>query len=59
MNFNASKKKFCLSLNYNGNDRFLYVNRVKIYQSKAKDLNIKPYLFCLGNISKDFKVEKI
>ena len=26
---------------------------------KAKDLEIKPYLFCVGNISKDFAIDKL
>ena len=28
---------------------FLFVNAVKMYQFKAKDSEIKPYLLCLGN----------
>ena len=41
---------------------FLHVNDVKIYQFKAKHLEIKPLSLCniqypLGNISKDFKVD--
>ena len=28
----------------------------KTYQFKAKDLEIKPYILCLGNISKDFAI---
>ena len=30
------------------------VNAAKIYQFKAKDTEIKPYMLCLGNILKDF-----
>ena len=32
----------------------MYVNGVKIYQFKAKDLEIWPYKLCLGYVSKDF-----
>ena len=31
----------------------------KIYQIKAKDSEIKRYLFCLGNISKYFSVDNM
>ena len=41
---------------YNGIDSFLFVNATKIYQSKGKDLGIKPYPLCLGNISKYFTI---
>ena len=34
-------------------------NGVKVYQLKAKDSEIKPYLLCLGKISKDFTVDNI
>ena len=30
-----------------------------MYQFKAKDSEIKPYSLCLGNISKDFTVDKM
>ena len=33
---------------------FLFVNATKIYQFKANDSEIKKYLQCLGNISKNF-----
>ena len=52
-NFSRAKIKFCLCLNYNKNNSFLFVNTTQIYHFKAKD-SIKPYLLCLGNISKDF-----
>ena len=35
----------------------MYANNVKIQQFTAKDLEIKPYPLCLGNISKDFSVD--
>ena len=40
INFTNQKNKFCLSLHYNGTNRFLHVNDVKIYQFKAKDSEI-------------------
>ena len=54
INFSRSQRKFCLSLDYSGNNRFLFVNPAKIYQFKEKKSEIKPYLLCIGNISKDF-----
>ena len=41
INFSRSSKKFCLSLPYIGNNNFLFVNDTNIYQSKAKDPEIK------------------
>ena len=38
---------------------FLFVNATKIYQFKAKVSEIKKYLLCLGNNSKDFSVDNI
>ena len=36
ISFSEQQKKFCLSLHYNGSNSFLFVNRVKIYQFKAR-----------------------
>ena len=41
INFSRSNRQFCLSLHYNGNNSFLFVNVTKIYQFKAKDSEIK------------------
>ena len=40
--FTVPKKKFCLSLHYSESTRFFYVDSVKMYRIKAKDLEIKP-----------------
>ena len=48
-----------LSLEYNGRNSFLFVNLTKMYQFKAKDSEIKPYLLCLGNILKDFTISNM
>ena len=53
VNFSRSNRKNCLSMHYNGNNSFLYVNAIKIYRFKAKDSKIKQYPLCLGNISGD------
>ena len=36
INFTQPNKRFLLSLQYNGSNRFLFVNEAKIYQFKAK-----------------------
>ena len=37
INFTVSKKTFCLSLHYNGTNRYLFVNGTEIIRFKAKD----------------------
>ena len=48
-NFTAVNKKFVLSLHYNGDDSYLFVNGKRELKFKAKDDQIVK--FCLGNIS--------
>ena len=45
--------KFCLSLHYNGDESYLYLNKTEVYKFKTKD-NINWYDFCLGSVSKDY-----
>ena len=52
--FPRSRRKFCLSLHYDGSNSFLFVNATKIYQFKAKDSERKIYPLCLENISRGF-----
>ena len=59
INFTQSGKRFVLSLHYNGNNSFLFVNATKIYQFKANDSEIKDFTLCLGNISKDFTINNM
>ena len=54
INFTKKNTKFCLSLNYNGANSYLFVNGTEIIKFKAKDSEIIPYSLCLGNISKDW-----
>ena len=53
INFTLTKKKFCLSLHYNGGNSYLFVNGTEIYKFKTKDSEIVAIPLCLGNISKD------
>ena len=59
INFTESGKRFVLSLHHNGSNSFLFINTVKMCQFKAKDLEIKPYSLCLGNISLDFTLNNM
>ena len=52
INCAKANTKFCLSLHYNGDDSYLFVNGKEIIKFKAKDSKIVPYPLCLGNISK-------
>ena len=54
-----TKKKFCLSLHYNRANSCLFVNGTEIYEFKAKDSEIAATPLCLGNISKDWPVDKM
>ena len=56
INFSATKRRFCLSLHYNGANSYLFVNGVEIIKFKAKDSEIIPNVLCLGNVSKDFSI---
>ena len=58
-NFTQLRKRFVLSLHYNGSSSFLFVNATKIYQIKAKDSRIKGYTLSLGNISKYFTINNM
>ena len=59
INFIVTKKRFCLSLHYNGANSYLFVNGTEIYKFKAKDSEIVGTPLCLGNISKDWSVDNI
>ena len=59
INFTENNKKFCLSLHYNGANRYSFVNGTEIHKFKAKDSGIVATPLCLGNISKDFSVDNI
>ena len=53
-NFTAVNKKFVLSLHYNGDNSYLFVNSKKELKFKAKDDQIVKEILCLGNISDDW-----
>ena len=52
-NFTAVDQKFVLSLHYNGDNSYLFVNCKQELKFKAKDDQIVKEKLCLGNISDD------
>ena len=48
INFTHPRKRFALSLHYNGSNSFLFLNATKRYQFKLKDAEIKNYTLFLG-----------
>ena len=59
INFTKVNIKFCLSLHYNGDNSYLFVNVTEIIKFKAKDSMIVPNNLCLGNVSKDFSASNM
>ena len=59
INFTITKKKFCLSLHYNGANSYLFINGKEIVKFKAKDSEIVASPLCLGNTSKDGPVDNM
>ena len=53
-NFPVDNKKFCLSLHYNSDSSYLFVNGKEIINFNAKDFEIVPYPLSLGGLSEDF-----
>ena len=48
-----------LSLHYNGDNSYLFVNGTEICKLKAKDSAIVATPLCLGNISKNISVDNM
>ena len=59
ISFTVTRKKFCLSLHYNGGNSYLFVNGTEIYKFKAKDPEIVAARLCLGNVLKDWAVDNM
>ena len=55
-NFTAVNKKFVLSLHYNSDNSYLFVNGKEELKFKAKDDQIVKEILCLGNINDDWAV---
>ena len=48
-----------LNLHYSGANSYLFVNGKEIHKFKAKDSEIVATPLCLGNISKDLRVDNM
>ena len=59
INFTVTRKKFCLSLHYNGVNSYLFVNGIEIYKFNAKYSKVVVTPLCLGNISKDWGIDNM
>ena len=59
INFAVTKKKFYLSLHYNGRNSYLFVNGTEIIKFKAKDSEIVASPLCVGNISRDWSTDNM
>ena len=59
INFTVTKKKFCLSLHYNGANSYLFINGTEIIKFKAKHSEVVATPLCLGNISKDWSIDNM
>ena len=59
INFTVTKKKFCVSLHYNGANSYSFVNGTEIDKFKAKDSGILGTPLCLGNNSKDWSADNM
>ena len=55
INFSKANRKFCLSLHYNVDNSYLFVNWKEIFKFKADNKNVNfPTWFCLGSIFDGF-----
>ena len=59
INFTVTRKKFCLSLDYNGTNSYLFANVTEIITFKVKVSMIVATPLCLGSISKDWSVDNM
>ena len=53
-NFIVVNKIFCLSLHYNGDNSYLFVNGKEVTKFKATNSELIKYPMCLGGLLKDY-----
>ena len=53
-NFTVHNKIFCLSLHYNNDNSYLFVNGKEVTKFKAKNSELIKYLMCYRGPSKDY-----
>ena len=55
INFTKAKTELCLSLHYNSDNCYLFLNGKEIHNFKANNGNVNfPFWLCLGSISNEF-----
>ena len=59
INFTVTKKKFCLSLHYNGATSYLFANGTEVCKFKANNSEIVAAPLCLGHISKAWSLDNM
>ena len=59
LDLQKKNKKFCLSLHYNKENSYLFVNCTEIHKVKSKDLEILVHSSSLRNISKDWSADNM
>ena len=59
INFTKQGKKSRFSQHYKGDNRYLFVKGVKVYQLKPIFFQLNACLVCFRNISKDFAVDNM
>ena len=56
INFSKANTKLSLSLHYNADNSYLFVNGKEIFKFKADNKSVNfPTQFCFGNIPNDFR----
>ena len=57
-NFTEANKKFVLSLHYNSNDSYLFINGVQQLKIKSKSsvTDLTQNIYCVGNLSSDWSM---
>ena len=59
LSYTENNKTFCLSLNYNGVNNYLFVNGTEIIKFNAINFEILATPLRLANILKDFSVDNM
>ena len=57
-NFTQSSKKFVLSLHYNGDDSYLFLNGIQELKFKCKTTHLVKEKLCLGNLSTQWTISE-
>ena len=57
--FTENNQKICLTLHYNRENAYLFVNGAEFIKFTSKNPEILPHPLCLGSISKDWSVDNI